>query len=183
MLKKIVLLLFFFQIFILKVYSQKKDLFYIKNVGFERNEIRLENDTVVFITSKIENNVAKPIIVFLQGSMPIPLIYLKNGVAKTILPFDIEQYREKFNFVLISRKGVPLVLEYEKYKTGFLDEDGKAFQNYENYNNLKYRTNQAKAVIEFLYNQSWVKKEAIFVVGHSEGYRVAAKLSENNKIR
>lgn len=182
MFKKIVLLLFFLQIFTIKGFSQTKDHYYIKKVGFNRNEIGLKNDTVVFLTSQIENNVAKPTIVFLQGSMPIPLIYLMNGEAKTILPFDIKQYSDKFNFVLISRKGIPLVLEYEKYKTGFLDENGKAFQNYENYNNLKYRTNQAKVVIEFLYNQPWVKKESIFVIGHSEGYRVAAKLSENNKI-
>jgi hypothetical protein len=67
---------------------------------------------------------------------------------KTIIPFDIEQYRGKFN-LFISRKGVPLVLEYEIQNRLFLDEDGKAFQNY-NYNNLKYRTNQAKAVINFL---------------------------------
>jgi esterase/lipase len=32
-----------------------------------------------------------------------------------------------------------------------------------------------------LYKQDWVDKDSIFVIGHSEGYRIAAKLSEKNK--
>jgi dienelactone hydrolase len=124
----------------------------------------------------------KPTIIFLQGSLAKPIIFHDSiGASVTAFPFEIDKYLNKFNFIIIPRYGIPLVGSYEKDTGGYLDKNGKIPIEYIKNDNLKYRTFQAKTVLNYLYKQKWVQKDSIFVIGHSEGYRVAAKLSENNR--
>jgi hypothetical protein len=176
--KKIVFII----LFSLNAFSQKNDDFYINQTGFSKISILSKKDTISFLTSSQEVKKPKPTILFLQGSLPLPIIFKDSiGASGTILPFSIDNYLAKFNFILIPRYGIPLIGSYEKDTNGFLDTNGKTPFEYTKNNNLKYRTFQAKTVIDYLYKQKWVQKDSIFVIGHSEGYRVAAKLSENNK--
>jgi dienelactone hydrolase len=154
---------------------------YLSKSGFTKVSIKAQNDTIVFITSNNDKKKPKPTVLFLQGSLPLPIVFYNQSVTKTILPFDIKPYSDKFNFVVIARKGIPLVGSFDKDANGYLDKNGKVPNLYIANDNLKYREYQAKIVLDFLYKQGWVKKDSIFVVGHSEGYRIAAKLSENNE--
>lgn len=165
----------------LTLYSQNENIDYLKKVGFKMISLKTKNDTIRFITSSVNENKSKPTILFIQGSLPLPIIFYDEKTTNTILPFDIKQYLDKFNFIIIARKGVPLIGSYEKDIHGYKNENGKFTDLYLKNDNLKYRTFQAKKVLIYLYRQDWVKKDSIFVIGHSEGYRIAAKLSENNK--
>lgn len=175
-------LIIFCFLFCFNLFAQKEGNKDIEQNGFRKINIVFKKDTIPILVTNQDNNKPKPIILFLQGSLPIPSI-LKDSIGNstTIIPFDLSEYFVKFNFVIIPRYGIPLVGSYEKDAEGYLDSNGKVPVEYIKNDNLKYRTFQAKTVIDYLYRQKWVQKDSIFVIGHSEGYRVAAKLSENNK--
>lgn len=179
---KIQLSLAIFLITNFNLFSQNEESKYIKQNGFYKINVISKKDTVSFLTTNINKNKPKPTILFLQGSLAKPIIfYDSNGASVTAFPFEIENYLNKFNFVIISRSGIPLIGSYEKDVNGYLDQTGKTPPSYIKNDNLKYRVFQAKTVLNYIYKQKWVQKDSIYVMGHSEGYRVAAKLSENNK--
>jgi hypothetical protein len=180
MLDKSQILAIFFLSF--SLFAQNEEDKYIKENGFQKINIIVKKDTVTLLSTNQDLTKPKPTIVFLQGSLALPIIFKDSlGSSSTILPFYIDDYLVKFNFVLIPRYGIPLIGSYEKDTNGYLDKNGKVPFEYIKNDNLKYRTFQAKTVVNYLYKQKWVRKDSIYVIGHSEGYRVAAKLSENNR--
>jgi hypothetical protein len=182
MLFKTKLLAVFFFLFNLNLFSQNEENKYITQNGFYKINIISKNDTISFLTTNTNKKKPKPTILFLQGSLAKPIIFHDStGASVTAFPFEIEEYLEKFNFIVIARHGIPIVGSYEKDTDGYLDKNGKVPIEYIQKDNLKYRTLQAKTVLNYLYKQKWVQKDSIYVIGHSEGYRVAAKLSENNR--
>lgn len=169
-----------FILFFTNTFSQQ-NLVDLQASGFKSNMIVTKNDTINFITSNLKSNIAKPIILFLQGSKAIPISFKDSKETFVNIPFNYRKYLNKFNFVIISRKGIPILGNFPKDTSGYLDSLGKTPLNYIKYDNLRYRTFQAKTVINYLYKQKWVQKDSIYVMGHSEGYRVAAKLASKNK--
>lgn len=151
-----------------------------ERIGFKMEKIVAKSDTIYFIYKKAKTSLPKPTIIFLQGSKALPIVFFNDKKIGTILPFKIEKYENKFNFVIIARKGVPLVGTYDKDSNGYVDLKGNIPDDYTKNDNLYYRTFQAKKVLNYVYRKKWCRKDSIFVIGHSEGYRVAAKLSENN---
>ena len=143
---------------------------------YKINQIIKEKDTINFITLSSNYEEKKATILFIQGSRSIPIIFLDNGVKKVNLPFDYKNYLSQFNFVIINRKGTPIISEFELIN----EVINKPSLEYTKNDNLIYRENQVKKVIKYLRNQNWVDKKRFYIVGHSEGYRVAAKVCENN---
>jgi esterase/lipase len=172
-----------FSMFFLLIYfysfSQNENTKY-EQIGFKMEKIVTKKDTIYFLYKKAKTSLPKPTIIFLQGSKPLPIVFYSEKKIGTILPFKIDKYETKFNFVIIARKGIPLVGNYEKDSNGYVDLKGNIPIDYIKNDNLYYRTFQAKKVLNNIYKKDWCKKDSIFVIGHSEGYRVAAKLSENN---
>jgi esterase/lipase len=168
----------FFSCFVLN--AQTDVDFHIQKAGFEKSSIKIKNDTIVFLMSKSKFTNPKPTILFIQGSKPLPLIFYDQQVTNSIIPFDIKEHTEKFNFVIVARKGIPLIGTYDRDISGYKNEKDEVPKDYVLNDNLYYRVNQAKEILNYLYKSSKVKKDSIFVIGHSEGYRVAAKLSEKN---
>ncbi|MBS7233601.1 hypothetical protein KHA90_21540 [Flavobacterium psychroterrae] len=182
MLFKIKLLSSLFFLIHLNLFSQSEENKYIDQNGFYKINIISKKDTISFLTTNTDKKTKKPTILFLQGSLAKPIIFHDStGASVTAFPFEIEEYLKKFNFIIIARHGIPLVGSYEKDSEGFYNKKGEIPIEFIKNDNLKYRTFQAKSVLNYLYKQKWVQKNSIFVIGHSEGYRVAAKLSENNR--
>ncbi|NHN26037.1 alpha/beta hydrolase [Flavobacterium jejuense] len=173
---KMLFLIFF--LFFLKSFGQINEL---KEIGFDKVELKTKSDTIVFIRSINRDNTTKPTIIFLQGSLPLPIVFKDKEEFFTLFPFKTAEYLDKYNLILIARKGIPLLGEFQRDANGYKDANGYVPLEYIKYDNLTYRVLQTREVLNFLYKQKWVDKKAIYVVGHSEGYRVAAKLSENNK--
>lgn len=142
---------------------------------FNKTDIIYKKDTVTILHSNIKINAnPKPTILFLQGSLPTPLILEKDGVKKVSVPFDYSKLIDSVNVVIINRKGVLLSSKFDSLKS----IQSNPTKEFTKHNNLFYRTEQAKIVLDYLHKQKWVDKSKIFVVGHSEGYRVAAYLSK-----
>ena len=142
---------------------------------FNKIEIIAKNDTITFSQNTInENN--KPTIVFVQGSLPISLILKDNNDLWINLPFDYTKFDKDVNLIIINRKGVPLISEYNDYEK-FQNNPSKEYLENDN---LYYRVFQVEEVLKYLKKQKWVDNNNIFLVGHSEGYRVVAKVAEKN---
>ena len=142
---------------------------------FNKIEIVAKNDTITFIQNTSNKN-NKPTIVFVQGSLPISLILKDNNDLWINLPFDYTKFDKDVNIIIINRKGVPLISEYNDYSKLQNNPSNKYLKN----DNLYYRVFQVEEVLKYLKKQKWIEKEKLFIVGHSEGYRVAAKVAERN---
>lgn len=138
-------------------------------------EIKTINDTISFIHSNL-NEKSKPTIIFVQGSLPIPLVLKDNNDLWINLPFDYTKFNKEINLIIINRKGVPLISDYNDYEK-FQNNPSKEYLENDN---LYYRVFQVEEVLKYLKKQKRVDNNNIFIVGHSEGYRVVAKVAERN---
>ena len=114
-------------------------------------EIKTINDTISFIHSNL-NEKSKPTIIFIQGSLPISIVLKEKELIWANLPFDYKKYISKINFVLINRKGVPLISEYNDYERIQNNPSKEYLEN----DNLYYRVFQVEEVLKYLKKQKWV---------------------------
>ena len=135
----------------------------------------------------------KPVLFYLQGSTPVPLIYdYKSDDMKALLVFSflkdetIKKLKEKYHLVAISMPAVPLSLGSED-----LNEQAWHVKEKEPYiifhteynaaNVLSNYVNRTKKVIDFLTKKSWVDQDHITLFGHSQGAKVAIAAASGNK--
>ena len=170
-------------------YSQEK----IAGVDACLFSIKLsKTDTVNFITTDTTFKQKKPIIIFLQGSLPIPIVIKYNAnvpqmtfTQLTFLAnFDYQKFVDKFNFVIISKPHVPVFAQVETLNSDYesvpdLTSPKGYSSEYMNDNYLEMYVKRTRAVIDFLRKQKWVDKSNISLVGHSEGALVAICTYEN----
>ncbi|MFD2891352.1 alpha/beta hydrolase family protein [Flavobacterium chuncheonense] len=144
---------------------------------FNKVEIKTKKDTIQFLHSTF-NESPKPTIIFLQGSLPNPVILKEKDYLWVNFPFDYSKFIKDVNLVIINRKGASLICEFNEYE--FVQKEPSL--DYLKNDNLYYRVFQTEEVIKYLKKQNWVDKKNIFLVGHSEGYRVTAKVAEKNTL-
>ena len=82
---------------------------------FNKIEIVAKNDTITFIQNTSNKN-NKPTIIFVQGSLPIPLVLKDNNDLWINFPFDYTKFNKEINLIIINRKGVPLISDYNDYE-------------------------------------------------------------------
>ena len=163
--------------------AQNSEAFYLQKSGFDKLEFKTNKDTITYLISKSKSITSKPVVLFVQGSQPLPLIFYDDKSANSIIPFSTKDYLEKFTFVIIARKGIPLIGTYDRDAKGYVNDKGEIPEDYTKNNNLNYRVNQVNTVLDQLAKNNNFKKDSIFVIGHSEGYRVVSKVAEkSNKI-
>lgn len=148
-------------------------------------------DTIDFININTDLINAKPTIIFCQGSLPIPLIIeFEDGkkVITGINNFDYKKIAETYNLILISNPHIPVIANEGdlNYQYAYITDKDDPFsypQDYLNSNYLERYVERGNKVIEFLLRQDWVDNKRIYIAGHSQGAKVAAKIaSENNRI-
>lgn len=145
----------------------------------------LKGDTVdVLIKSKKgEEQKKKPLFLFCQGSLPIPLIikYDDNGKKGiyNVFVFNPDSLSNYYHLAIISKPYVPLIVDQKSLNNDltYNDSEGKFPEKYVERNLLDYYIDRNIFVIKFLQNQSWVSKSKLVVSGHSEGSTIAAKLA------
>ena len=180
------ILFLLFPLFLFGQYDPKEN-------EYEHYKIIENKDTINYHVYNHKNiNELSGFILYFQGSGPRPLLQIvtkidtittnENGIAKnkiskskmlySSIPFDLDKIPQNLAFVLISKKGIPFIVNSEKFKAG------KAY--YEN-ESLDYRVWQGNKVINDLVSKIKGKKNKVIVIGHSEGSDVVAKLGTINK--
>jgi pimeloyl-ACP methyl ester carboxylesterase len=145
------------------------------------------NETVQYmLLGDLHKN--KPLIVFCSGSMPSPqLLKMPDGKFIPIgLPFNFYQHLAEFNFLLLSKPGVPLAAEQKDLDPQFnyLDPHTSNFPDaFLARNNASYYQAAWTAAIDnFLSRELVIKPGKIVLMGHSQGARVATKLAKYSTV-
>lgn len=168
------------------LYAIKPDTV-IEGVNTCRFAVPYADETVEFI--KVGTATAKkPVLLFCQGSLPIPLVIEFNDGARMITGisnFNYELLAQRFHIIEVSPPFIPLIAKEGDLNNQFAyitdKTDNHSYpQTYTNCNNLDYHAKRLNSVIDYLLNQDWVDNEHIFVVGHSQGARVATELACSN---
>jgi dienelactone hydrolase len=150
--------------------------------GYCRLVVMFGRDSVqVLVKSpKGEEQLKKPLLLWAQGSLPRPLIMYDERGLFGVLPFLSDSTRLNCHIVLISKPGIPLVVDARTL------DDGYNFANktthtpplyYCQRNYLEYYVRRDEAVLRYLKKQPWVDAKHVVVGGHSEGSGVVARLA------
>jgi dienelactone hydrolase len=160
--------------------AQNSEIDLLSKIRFEKFEIK-GSPNIEFMITKDTTGKRKPLILFIQGSGHVPLVLFDSKSIYNGFPFKIDSFRPFCNFAIISKPGIPLSCPFESGINGFRDEKGKIPDTFFMNDHLEYYTRSAESVITFLLKKKYVNPDSIFVVGHSQGYRVAAKLAAKSK--
>ncbi len=154
-------------------------------------ELKHKNDTIDFIVVDTILTKKKPIFLFCQGSMPIPLFFeFENNrlfmFGGGISNFDIASITKHYHLVVVSMPKTPLIsnvnhmnksycyipdtTQKDKFKQDFLHSD--YMDNY---------VERASVVLKYLKQQQWVDNDVLIVAGHSQGSKIATVLASINE--
>lgn len=162
--------------------QQAKEDSVIHQLGFTRKSIKVENDTVHFLilASETELKKRKPLLLFLQGSSPRPILIYSNGEVFPPLPFPHSIFKPDYHIAIISKPGIPIYPDTITAQHTYLI-NGKVPGKYLENDNLYYYTKSATAVIKYLKAQPYIDQRRIVLFGHSQGYRIAVQTAAENK--
>jgi hypothetical protein len=161
------------------LYSQTKTP---KDFGFRHLQLQYKGDNVDILvkSKKGEENITKPLFLFIQGSLPKPLIITNKSENNSygVFPFNTDSIEMKYHLVIIGKPYTPLIVD----KSGlidfnYVDNTTRRFKKeYVERNLIDYYVGRDIQVLDYLLKQSWVKKNKLVVSSHSEGSTIGSKL-------
>lgn len=157
--------------------------------GYTHFQIKLKNDTIDFVIAETNFAVKKPILLFCQGSQPVPLFFdfPEQGIIPvTLNNFDVNEMKKKYHIAVISMPKTPVTVGLDHLNKSYnyvLDTTQEysyspEFVKADYLDNYVFRANQ---VLKFLNKQKWVDKNQLVVAGHSQGSHVALGIAKTNK--
>ena len=179
---------FFLLLFIQISFGQKLDL--INNQALQFS-IKKEKDTINFILIDTKLDEIKPIFLFCQGSLPMPLFVKQSTesiwmIGGGITNYDINEIKKNYHLIVISMPKTPVIVDEKNLNKSNCyipnaeepDEFDKEYVKADFLENYEYR---AEKVLNFLRKQKWVDNSKLIVAGHSQGSKVATTIALNNK--
>jgi dienelactone hydrolase len=173
----------------LLIFGQKRETIIKEFTHFQISE---SSDNIDFIIADTSFNQKKPVFLFCQGSLPIPLFidFEQGGIDNVgggIRNFDLTAIKKNYYLVVISMPKTPLLVDYKHVNNSYSyipdtlkkDEFDPEFYKADFLENYKNRGN---SVIKYLMKQKWVDPSELVVAGHSQGSKVAIKIASSNKL-
>lgn len=157
--------------------------------GYTVFTIPFEKDSVTFavVAKSSELKTKKPIFLFRQGSLPIPLFTINpknNRPSLTELPISCYDHEADYHSIMIAKPGIPLIENDAYLDTLFNTRNNPKPamypRKYQAQNYLDYYVRQTNAVLKFVLQQPWADSKRVVVTGGSEGYAVAIKTAYTN---
>lgn len=167
-------------VFFLGFNSSSQDLGKIEGANARLFQVVENNDTINFIKIDADISKKKPVLIMLQGSLPIPLgVRYPEGVSFTSFPFNLEkEMLDQYHIVAISMPEIPPIVDVDDIAPNGTIKNIPSEYNKRNY--LEHYVNRANDVVNFLRKQDWVEVEKFILFGHSQGCYVAIKLAAMN---
>jgi dienelactone hydrolase len=154
-------------------------------------QIKKAADNIDFIVIDTVLTQKKPVFLFCQGSLPLPLFVSdpKYGtflIGGGVSNFDVKAIREHYHLVVISMPETPVTVPTSNLNDNYCyvpDSTQKTMLDMAFFkaDYLENYVQRAQAVLRFLSRQSWVDASRLVVAGHSQGSKVAAKIARANK--
>lgn len=153
---------------------------------FTRIDLPFAGDTaqMVFTGSERDLQEKKGVFLFIQGSLPNPLLMWQDTLTFSGLPFNPKPWSDRYHFVAVSKPGIPVLAELGKLNQNYCYVDpasGEFPKKYRNHNYLEYYLEQHRVALDWLLKQPWVDASRIVVCGGSQGATVAARLASVHK--
>ena len=163
-----------------------------KNVAFDYSHFKLtdKTDTIDFVVADTNLTIKKPVLLFCQGSQPVPLfLHIPEQGGDLPVPlnnFDVNKMNEKYHVVVISMPKTPLIVGRDHLNKSFnyVMDTAIEYSYHPDFHKVDYLENyvdRANKVIKFLMKQKWVDSQKLVVAGHSQGSHVAVVLGATNK--
>lgn len=181
------LILFLCLLFPTTIFSQ--DLGKVEGLNSRHFQLNENKDTIDFILVNDKIDTIKPVLIFCQGSTPIPLViqYVQGDKFIPILStFNYHELAQKYHVIIISMPKTPFEVQIQRlnklymYVLDTTNFDSLSSEYLSN-NYLENYVSRAKKVINYLYKQKWVNRKKIIIAGHSQGAKVALETAVNNK--
>lgn len=158
----------------------------LKDIDVLAFSIEGEKDTIEFIKVGKDTTKVRPTIIFLQGSLPIPLIFDLTTYQHINLPFDYRSIIEQYNLIVISMPNTPLVvgLDHLNQQYCYVPDTAKPnifSQAYLKGNFLQNYVDRTQLVIKHLKDEAWVQNDELILIGHSQGAKIATVLASENE--
>ncbi len=159
-------------------FGQKKTA---EDFGFRRFQILYKGDKadILIKSKKGEENIAKPLFFYCQGSLPQPLIKTDNDKVYGVFSFKPDSLATYYHLAIVSKPGVPVIMDKKDMgdRFSYLDSAGKVTKYYSDRNLLDYYVKRNIQVIKFLQKQKWISTNKLIFAGHSEGSTIVAKMA------
>lgn len=158
----------------------------VSDLGFKHSRVFFKGDSVdvLMLSKEGDENIAKPLFFFCQGSLPIPLIITAGKTTYPTYPFDTRKLCEKFHLVIVGKPGVPLIADIEELypDLSYIDKStGIPPIAYSNNNQLGYYVERNLFVVKWLMKEKNVSAGLLVVAGHSQGARIALEMAAESK--
>ncbi|MDR3226770.1 MAG: hypothetical protein LBT56_03770, partial [Prevotellaceae bacterium] len=157
----------------------------IKQINAQLFCLTTPTDTIEFIKSDTINR-KKPLFLFIQGSLPKPIIEDNGNNDYYLVGFNFYvNILKGFNVVVIAMPNTPAIA-----KNKDLDNQGSYVKSEKPYdydktymkrNVIETYVERANTVVNYLLQQEWIDNDSVLVFGHSQGAYVAARLAAENE--
>ncbi|OYU83539.1 MAG: hypothetical protein CFE24_10755 [Flavobacterium sp. BFFFF2] len=183
-LKATLFLLFFIHL----GFGQKRDVINDQAIQFS---IKQKKDTIHFILIDTKLDEIKPVFLFCQGSLPMPL-FVKPAkesmwmIGGGITNFDLNEIKKNYHLIVISMPKTPVIVDEKHLNKSYCyipneNEPDEFDKDYVQADFLENYEARAQKVLQFLRKQKWVDHSKLIVAGHSQGSKVATLIALNNK--
>lgn len=157
--------------------------------NYSHFSLKNKKDTIDFVVADTNLTTKKPILLFCQGSQPLPLFmdFDNNQILPVPLSnFDVDKLNESYHTVVISMPHTPVIVHHSHLNSqyNYITDTTNQYSYSVDYLLADYSENyvrRANEVIRFLTKQKWVSNEKLVVMGHSQGARIAVDLAASNK--
>lgn len=160
----------------------------IPGTSYTQFTLEAKNNPIDFVVAETNLSLKKPVLLFIQGSMPIPLFIEIPGQGILSAPlgnFDLETMKAHYHVVVISMPHTPVLVNVNQLNSRYCYlPDTSSKENISDQfvmsDYLENYIERATKVLKFLRKQKWVDNTRLTVAGHSQGSRIAAELTSRN---
>lgn len=154
----------------------------IEEFGFRRFNILFQGDTINILmkSKKGDEQLKKPLFLFCQGSLPMPLCVYEQNKLYSTFPFSTDSLEVYYHIAIISKPYIPLLVSKNLLDQNFIYHDSvtnKIPKKYSDRNILDYYVNRNIKAIKHLEKLPFIEHSKLVIAGHSEGSTIAAKMA------
>lgn len=157
--------------------------------GYTHFQTILKKDTIDFVVAETDLTVKKPVLLFCQGSQPVPLFFDfpdQGIIPVTLNNFDVSEMKKNYHVVVISMPKTPVTVGWDHLNKqyNYVLDTASEYSYDPEFTKADYLENyvaRANQVLKYLSKKKWVDNEQLVVAGHSQGSHVALGIAHANK--
>ena len=132
---------------------------------------------VLVLSQPGEEKQKKPLLFWVQGSLPTPLVLYDRGGAFPVFPFHPKAVLKNCHLVVVGKPGIPLTADVEGRDPNQMFAQTAPPPYYCARNYLDYFVRRDVALLRYFKKQPWVDKTHVVAAGHSQGSTIVAHLA------